>query len=126
MNYERKLAFNLRMQGMTEAEIAETLKEVRSYENTAGTSVETEFGPAEEYAKQFPKRKWRTQGRAIASAGMVLAIVYLLFAFFGKPLAGIDIRDYVGPLVILPALAVIAAGLLLGFLVDYFRPARVS
>ncbi len=57
---------------------------------------------------------------------MVLAIVYLLFAFFGKPLAGIDIRDYVGPLVILPALAVIAAGLLLGFLVDYFRPPRVS
>lgn len=126
MNYERKLAFNLRMQGMTEAEIAETLKEVRSYEDTAGTSVETEFGPAKEYAKQFPKRKRCTQGRAIASAGMVLAIVYLLFAFFGKPLAGIDIRDYVGPLVILPALAVIVAGLLLGFLVDYFRPPRVS
>lgn len=39
MNYERKLTFNLRMQGMPEAEIAETLKEVRSYENTAGTSV---------------------------------------------------------------------------------------
>lgn len=126
MNYERNLTFNLRMQGMPEAEIAEALNEVRSHENTAGTSAETEFGPAEEYAKQFPKRKRRTRGRVIASAGVALAIVYLLFAFFGEPLAGIDIRDYVGPLVILPAVAVIAAGLLLGFLVDYFQPARAS
>ncbi|GGL96273.1 hypothetical protein [Glutamicibacter protophormiae] len=124
MNYERNLTFNLRMQGMPESEIAETLKEVRSHEATTGASAEAEFGPAEEYAKQFPKRKRRTKGRAIVTAGLMLAVAYLLFAFLGKPLAGIDIRDYVGPLVLLPAVAIIAVGMLLGFLVDYFQPAR--
>ncbi|WPR69354.1 hypothetical protein SLW73_05905 [Glutamicibacter protophormiae] len=124
MNYERNLTFNLRMQGMPESEIAETLKEVRSHEATTGASAEAEFGPAEEYAKQFPKRKRRTKGRAIVTAGLMLAVAYLLFALLGKPLAGIDIRDYVGPLVLLPAVAIIAVGMLLGFLVDYFQPAR--
>lgn len=126
MNYERNLTFNLRMQGMPESEIAETLKEVRSHEGTTGASAEAEFGPAEEYAKQFPKRKRRTRGRIIVTAGVILAVAYLLFAFFAKPLAGIDIRDYVGPLMLLPAVAVIAVGMLLGFLVDYFQPARSS
>lgn len=123
MNYERNLTFNLRMQGMPESEIAETLKDVRSHEATTGASAEAEFGPAEEYAKQFPKRKRRTKGRAIVTAGLMLAVAYLLFAFLGKSLAGIDIRDYVGPLVLLPAVAIIAVGMLFGFLVDYFQPA---
>lgn len=55
MTYERNLTFNLRIRGLSEPEISEVLDEVRAHQASAGTSAETEFGTAEEYAKQFPK-----------------------------------------------------------------------
>lgn len=38
MSYERKLTFDLRIRGLSEDEIAETLDEVRAHEAAAGDS----------------------------------------------------------------------------------------
>lgn len=70
MSYERNLTFNLRIRGVSEDQIAETLDEVRAHEAAAGTPAEAEFGKAEEYAKQFPKMKMRTRGTVITMIGV--------------------------------------------------------
>ena len=57
MSYERDLAFNLRIRGLPEDEIAETLDEVRAHAAANGSPAEDEFGSPQEYAKQFPSRK---------------------------------------------------------------------
>ena len=125
MSYQRHLTFNLRIRGLSEPEIAEALDEVRAHEAATGTPPEAEFGTAEKYAKQFPKTKRRTLGHTFTVTGAVLAIAYILFTvvlmFFG-----IDVREFVGPVTLLPGLVLIGAGTLAGFLTDYFRPARSS
>jgi uncharacterized integral membrane protein len=126
MSYERRLTFNLRMRGLSEPEIAEVLDEVRAHEATAGNLADAEFGTAEDYAKQFPRKKRRTRGRAIVIIGAVLAIAYILFAIILTILFRVDIREYVGPTTLWPGLVVILAGTLAGFLTDYFQPARSS
>lgn len=124
MSYERRLTFILRMQGLSEREIAEVLDEVRAHAAASGHPAHADFGTAEDYAKQFPKKKRRTRGSAIVTIGAALAIAYLLCAFLLAVLSRIDIREYVGPITLWPGLAVILAGALAGFLTDYFRPAR--
>jgi hypothetical protein len=126
MSYERNLTFNLRVRGLSEAEIAETLAEVRAHVDAAGTSAEVEFGTADEYAKQFPKRKRRTRGSLITTGGVLLAVAYVLFAVLLMLVFRVDIRDFVGPLTLTPAVAVILASLLAGFLTDYLQPVRDS
>ncbi|WP_457973958.1 hypothetical protein [Arthrobacter sp. D1-17] len=126
MNYERNLTFNLRIRGLSESEIAEVLGEVRAHQAAAGTSAAAEFGTADEYAKQFPKKKRRTLGRTITSVGAALAIAYILLAVLLMILFGIDIRDFVGPITLLPAAILILTSVLAGFLTDYFRPAQSS
>jgi hypothetical protein len=122
MNYERRLTFNLRMRGLSEPEIADVLDEVWAHEADAGNPVIAEFGTAEDYAKQFPMKKRRTRGSVIVIIGGVLAIAYILLAI----LLRVDIREYVGPITLWPALVVILAGTLAGFVTDYFQPARSS
>lgn len=126
MSYERNLTFNLRIRGLSESEIAEVLGEVRAHQAAAGTSAVAEFGTAEEYAKQFPKKKRRTLGRTITSVGAALAISYLLLAVLLMILFRVDIRDFVGPITLLPAAILILGSTLAGFLADYFRPAPRS
>lgn len=122
MSYQRHLTFNLRIRGLSEPEIAEALDEVRAHEAATGTPAEAEFGTAEEYAKQFPKKKRRTRGHTITVVGAASAIAYILLTvllmFFR-----IDVREYVGPITLLPGLVLILAGVLAGFLTDYFLPA---
>jgi uncharacterized integral membrane protein len=126
MSYERHLTFNLRMRGLSEAEIAGVLGEVRAHEAAAGSPANAEFGTAEDYAKQFPRKKRRTRGSAIVIIGGVLAIAYILFAILLAILFRVDIREYVGPITLWPGLVVILTGALAGFLTDYFQPARSS
>lgn len=126
MSYQRRLIFNLRMRGLSELEIAEALHEVRAHAATTGTPVEAEFGTSEEYAKQFPKKKRRrTLGSTIVTVGGILAIAYilltLLLMFFR-----IDVREYIGPITLWPALVVLLASTLAGFLTDYLQPAQSS
>ncbi|WP_461187908.1 hypothetical protein [Arthrobacter sp. Z4-13] len=126
MNYERNLTFNLRIRGLSESEITEVLDEVRAHQAAAGTSAATEFGTAEEYAKQFPKKKRQTLGRTITALGAGLAIAYILLAVLLMLLFKIDIRDFVGPATLLPAAMLILTGVFAGFLIDYFKPAGRS
>lgn len=125
MSYQRRLTFNLRMRGLSETEIAETLHEVRAHEAVTGTAAEAEFGTAEEYAKQFPTKKRWTLGRTIVIIGAALAVAYIvltvLLMFFR-----VDVREFVGPITLWPGLAVILAGIVAGFLTDYFQPAQSS
>ncbi|WP_426226468.1 hypothetical protein [Pseudarthrobacter sp. DSP2-3-2b1] len=126
MSYERKLTFNLRVRGLSESEIAEVLEDVRAHQASAGTPAAAEFGTAEEYAQQFPKKKRRTLGKSITSAGTALALVYILLAVLLMLLFKIDIRDVVGPITLQPAALLILASVLAGFLTDYFLPAQSS
>ncbi|QHK21761.1 hypothetical protein GU243_21100 [Pseudarthrobacter psychrotolerans] len=122
MSYVRKLTFNLRVRGLSEPEIAEVLDGVRAHEAAAGSASEAEFGTAEEYAKQFPKKKRRTRGSIIAMVGLGIALAYVLVVVLLMLVFRIDIRDFVGPVTILPATGVILAR----FLTDYFQPAQSS
>jgi hypothetical protein len=122
MSYERDLAFNLRIRGLPEDEIAETLDEVRAHAAANGSPAEDEFGSPQEYAKQFPKQKTRSRGYAIAMVGAVLAITYAAVAMLLLPFLRIDVRDLVGPIRLLPALVLLLGGVVSGFLTDYFRP----
>ncbi|MDQ0869545.1 putative YccA/Bax inhibitor family protein [Arthrobacter sp. V1I9] len=126
MSYERRLTFNLRVRGLSEAEIAEALDEVRAHEAVTGTPAVAEFGTAEEYAKQFPKQKRRTRGKTINTVVTVLAVAYVLLVVVLMLVFRVDIRDFVGPVTLLPATGFVLAGLLAGFLTDYFRPAQRS
>lgn len=98
---------------------------MRAHEAATGSPAEAEFGTAEEYAKQFPKKKRRTRGGTIVMIGLLVAIAYILLTvllmFFR-----IDVREYVGPITLLPGLVLILASVLAGFLTDYFQPARSS
>jgi hypothetical protein len=123
MNYERNLTFNLRIRGLSEPEISEVLHEVRAHQAAARTPAATEFGTAEEYAKQFPKKKRQTLGRTITSLGTALALAYILLAVLLKLVFKTDIREFVGPVTLLPAAMIILTSILAGFLIDYFKPA---
>ncbi|WP_426975446.1 hypothetical protein ACQCSU_11800 [Pseudarthrobacter sp. O4] len=123
MSYERRLTFNLRMRGLSEAEIAGVLDDVRAHEAAAGNLTNADFSTAEDYAKHFPRKKRRTRGSAIVVIGGVLAIAYILFAILLAILFRADIREYVGPITLWPGLVLILAGTLAGFLTDYFQPA---
>lgn len=122
MSYEHDLAFALRLRGLSEARIAEAVREVQAHTLSAGTSPEDEFGTAEEYASTFPATKRRTRGARVAAGATILALAYVVIAFALKPLFDVDVRSIVGPVMLWPALAIIAVGVLAGFLVDYLRP----
>ena len=122
MSYARDLTFNLRIRGFSEDEIAATLDEVRAHESATGTPPEDDFGNAQDYAKQFPKKKMRSQGATVIKIGLVLAIIYGAVSLLLLPFLRVDIRDVVGPIRLWPALVLVLGGLLAGFLTDYYRP----
>ncbi|WP_395405753.1 hypothetical protein ACHMXB_22570 (plasmid) [Arthrobacter sp. UC242_113] len=126
MSYERRLTFNLRVRGLSEAEIAAALDEIRAHEAATGTPAEAEFGTAQEYARQFPKQKRRTRGKTINAISTGLAVAYVLLVVVLMLVFRVNIRDFVGPVTLLPAAGLVLVGLLAGFLTDYFQPAQRS
>lgn len=126
MSYVRKLTFNLRVRGLSEPEIADVLDGVRAHEAAAGNAAEAELGTAEECARQFPKKKRRTRGSIITMVGLGIALAYVLIVVLLMLVFRVDVRDFVGPVTLLPATGVILASLLAGFLTDYFQPAQTS
>jgi hypothetical protein len=122
MSYEHDLAFNLRQRGLPESQVAEVIDEVRAHTATTGASAEAEFGTAEQYAARFPAVKRRSRGHRVVTIAVLLAIAYALASLALKPLIGFDIKALTGPVTLWPALVIVGAGLLGGFLTDYLRP----
>lgn len=122
MSYEQDLIFGLRIRGVSDDEITQTLGDVRAHEAASGTFAESEFGTPQAYSKRFAKRKMRSQGSVITAIAAALAIGYAAVAMILLPPWGINVSDVVGPLELWPALMLILVGVLNGFLTDYFRP----
>ena len=70
--------------------------------------------------------KRRKRGNTIVVIGGLLAIAYVLFAVLLATFFRVDIREYVGPITLLPGLVLILAGIMAGILTDYFQPVRSS
>lgn len=122
MNYHQSLTAKLRYRGMPENDIASILAEVRAH-TPAGEDPADHFGTPAEYAKQytaeFPVRKPRTH--PLRTILTMLAILYVVCALLAKPLLGIDVREYVGPVLLWPALALISVGIATSFLTTTFK-----
>ena len=57
-------------------------------------------------------------GAALAIACVLLTVLLMFFR--------VDVREFVGPITLWPGLVVILAGIVAGFLIDYFQPAQRS
>jgi hypothetical protein len=68
--------------------------------------------------------KRRTRGNTIVVIGGLVAIAYVLFAILLATFFRVDIREYVGPITLLPGLVLLLASIVAGFLTDYFKPAK--
>lgn len=121
MTYEKDLAFNLRIRGMSESQIVEVISEVRAHAAN-GVSAESEFGSPEEYASSFPKGKRRTRGARVIAMAVIVAIAYGVAVLVLAVVFHVDIRAITGPVTVWPALLIVVLGILLGFLIDYLRP----
>jgi hypothetical protein len=129
VKYEQGLAFQLRLRGRDEQEIAEILRELRAH-GVAPGELENEFGTPEEYASGFEKSKRKTLGSRVTVWGVIAAVTWVLawiaIGLVRKHVLGIEppLEGIIaGPLISVGSLAIVAAGLLGGFLTDLLRPA---
>lgn len=72
-----------------------------------------------------PSRRAGRGGSTITSISTALAVAYVLLVVVLAILM-FDIRELVGLVTLLPGTELILAGLLAGFLTDYFQPAQRS
>lgn len=123
MSYQRQLAFHLRGRGYREGEIAEIIHDVEAH-GTSEADLVREFGQPGDYADRFEKKKGRrSRGARLLIIAGVLGVGWFAFVVFAGIVFRFDVRDIVGPVVLWPALALIAVGVLAGFLSDHLRPA---
>ena len=122
MNYARKLTAELRYRGLSENRIAEVLAEVEDH-TPAGEDPAIHFGEpsvyAERYASELPRMKPKTA--PILVIAVVLSLTYVVFAFLGRPLFGVDVTDYIGPIRLWPAMAILGIGVMASFLNSTYR-----
>lgn len=127
MNYYQNLTAELRYRSTPESDIANILAEAQAH-TPAGDDPADHFGTPAEYAERYttalPARKSRTHPVLIIFA--ILAIGYVVFALLAKPVLGIDLRDYVGPVLLWPALALLLIGVTTSFLTTTFKPATAT
>lgn len=127
MSYYQNLTAELRYRGTSESDIANILAEARTH-TPAGDDPADHFGTPAEYAEQYtaalPARKPRTHPALIIFT--ILAIGYVVFALLAKPALGIDLRDYVGPALLWPALALLLIGVTTNFLTTTFKSATAT
>jgi hypothetical protein len=127
MNYYQSLTAELRYRSTPEKDIADILAEVRAH-TPAGEDPAEHFGTPAEYAEQYtaalPARK--RQPHPVRLILTLSAVAYIVFAFLAKPLLGIDVRDYVGPVMLWPALALVITGITISFLTTTFKRAPTT
>ncbi|GAA1120964.1 hypothetical protein [Arthrobacter flavus] len=124
MKYEQSLTAELRYRGTPESDIADILAEVRAH-TPAGEDPVDHFGTPTEYAEQYTTQRpaqTKRKNRVLAIL-VIIAVMYTVFALLAKPLLDINVRDYTGPFMLWPALALILAGTATSFIVTTFKRA---
>lgn len=127
MKYEQSLTAELRYRGTPESDIADILAEVRVHTPAGGDPVD-HFGTPADYAEQYTtQRPVQTKRKnPVLAILVVIAVMYTVFAFLAKPLLGIDVRDYTGPFMLWPALALLIIGIATSFIITTFKRAPHS
>ncbi len=90
VGYYRALAFNLRLRHLPEAEVARILEEVRELSRACGSTPQTEFGPAADYAEQFDRRQQRYGLSSVVFLACVLAVFFIQLMNMTADLRGTD------------------------------------
>ncbi|MGP9662693.1 hypothetical protein [Arthrobacter sp. AOP36-C1-22] len=122
MTYEHELAYYLRLRGLQERQVSEVIEEIHAHLAISGNTAESEFGKSVDYAESFAEVKRRSPGVHVITTAGVLAIGYVAAVLALGAWTDVDVRALTGPVMLWPALAVLVAGVLGGFLTDYLRP----
>jgi len=129
VKYEQGLAFQLRLRGRDEQEIGEILRELRAH-GVAPSELTNEFGTPEEYASGFEKSKRKTLGSRVtvwaAIAAVMWVVAWIAVGLIRKHVLGIEAPlegIIASPFISGGAVAIIALGVVGGFLTDLLRPA---
>lgn len=122
MSYDQNLTAELRYRGLPENRIAEVLAEVKAHTPT-GTDPVEQFGLPADYAEQYTAELLSMKRRTspILILAVVLSLAYAAFAFLAKPILNIDVIDYIGPIRLWPAIAILGLGILASFLTTTYK-----
>ena len=124
MSYEQELTFALRVKGFTDNEIVDALEELDRYTQKSGVPPEENFGPAREYAQQFPMKSRKRPRSRLLVVGTIVALAYAVFVFVAEPVFAIDIAAIVGGFTLWPALVILAISVFGSFYLSWLRPAK--
>jgi hypothetical protein len=123
MTYPQDLAFQLRLRNVDEAVVADVVAEVEEYIGTGGDAV-TFFGPAAEYATKFPAGP-RKRSRAVPIyVGAIGAIAWIAISLAMYASGTWERSSGADRVVLLPALGVLALGLLVSFVIHTVAASR--
>lgn len=122
--YVRRLVARLRGQGATEGQIADIVREVQGL-GLDDERLEAELGPPDTYAAALVPR-----GEAgvrltdlLIPLGALAALAWAAVALFGSSW-GWNLYDALGPLRLVPAVALGVGGFVAQRALDYWRPVR--
>lgn len=120
--YLRRLIYELRLRGRSNAEIKDIVAEVEST-TAPGQRYDDEFGAPEEYASQFEKLPVAKGQRSILYISVIVAIGWLAFGLIaasqGWFSTGTSTLFATGP-----AALILVLGLAGNFIWDFYRPLK--
>lgn len=119
MSYYNRLAYNLRLRRVAEPRVREILLEVSALSQESDQSPQEQFGPADDYAEQFPRGEKRPVASRVGIALLVVclaAMAVVIFIDLAK-----DEAVYLGPVKLLPALLVLNIAIMIGTVIAEHR-----
>jgi fatty acid desaturase len=99
VSYYQDLAFSLRCRRVPEARVEEALREVRDLCEQSGQEPREQFGPASDYAEQFPEGSVRSPATRLAVVVLMVATAVLAFGTVRYLWAGTALR--IGPVALI-------------------------
>lgn len=126
MGYYKELAFALRVRGLDEQQIQDTLEDVQSHTKASGVEPHVDFGAPASYAEQFELRKRMTSGKKFIVGFALGAIAAAALQILVMVLFRVDARIGAFPLFLGIALILVLIGLVGGFLLDRRLPRGFS